>query len=50
MSTMNTKNIEIVILCQEISAALAAGKILAIVFSRSEMALRCLCTQILPPL
>ena len=40
------------ILCQEISAApaAAAAKILAMVFSHTEMALRYLCTQILPPL
>ncbi len=36
-------------LCQEISALPAAEKLLGMVFSRSEMALRYLCTQILPP-
>ncbi len=39
----------ILVLFEEISAAPAAAKIVAIVFSRSEMALICLCTQILPP-
>ncbi len=38
-----------VILGKEISAAPAAAKILAMVFRRLEMALRCLCTKILPP-
>ncbi len=37
------------ILCQEKSAAPVVEKILAMVFSRSEMALTCLCPQILPP-
>ncbi len=39
----------ILIFCKEISAAAAVAKILAVVFRRLEMALRCLCTQILPP-
>ena len=39
----------ILISCEEISATPAAAKIFAVVFSHLEMALRCLCTQILPP-
>ena len=39
----------ILILCEEISATPASAKILGMVFSRSEMALRYMCTQILPP-